>query len=223
LPNSWEKIVSSFSSAQKHRFLSDSPFFEVFTRSELDRLAARLIERRVADRQMIFGRGEPGSSMMAVVEGRVRISITSATGRELLLGIVEPGQIFGELALLDGRPRSADACALGDCLLLSLDRREFLSVARQSPDTAIRLAEIVCARLRAANDQLEGVALLGVPARLGACCWRTKRRCTTSGGPRSSCRKVISASASAPAGRRSTFTSVAGSPRACSPGRVEAW
>jgi hypothetical protein len=67
LPNSWEKIVSSISPAQRHRFLSDSPFFEVFTRSELDRLAARLIERRVADRQVIFGRGEPGSSMMAVV------------------------------------------------------------------------------------------------------------------------------------------------------------
>jgi CRP/FNR family transcriptional regulator, cyclic AMP receptor protein len=158
--------VTSLSPAQKHRFLSESPFFSAFTQSELDRLAARLVERRVADRQMIFARGEPGASMLAVVEGRVRIGITSATGRELLLGIVQPGQIFGELALLDGRPRSADASALGACLLLSLDRREFLSAVRQSPDTAIRLAEIVCARLRAADDQLEGVALLSVPARL---------------------------------------------------------
>jgi CRP/FNR family transcriptional regulator, cyclic AMP receptor protein len=166
LPIAREKIVSSLSPAQKHRFLSEIPFFEGFIQSDIARLAARVVERRFDDRQTIFRRGEPGSSMMAVVEGRVRISIASAAGRELLLGVVEPGQIFGELALLDGGPRSADVSALGACLLLSLDRRDFLSVVQQSPDTAIRLAEMVCGRLRAANDQLEAVALLSVPARL---------------------------------------------------------
>jgi CRP/FNR family cyclic AMP-dependent transcriptional regulator len=166
LPIAREEIVSSLSPAQKHRFLSQVPFLEAFTQSDIARLAARVVERRFDDRQTIFGRGERGSSMMAVVEGRVRISIASATGRELLLGVVEPGQIFGELALLDGGPRSADASALGACLLLSLDRREFLSVVQRSPDTALRLAEMVCKRLRAANDQLESVALLSVPARL---------------------------------------------------------
>jgi CRP/FNR family transcriptional regulator, cyclic AMP receptor protein len=158
--------VSSLSPAQKHRFLSEIPFFESFSQNDIARLAGHAVERRFDDRQTIFGRGESGLSMMAVVAGRVRIEITSATGRELLLGIVEPGQIFGELALLDGRPRSADASALGPCLLLSLDRREFLSVVRQSPGAAIGVAEIVCGRLRAANDQLEAVALLSVPARL---------------------------------------------------------
>jgi CRP/FNR family cyclic AMP-dependent transcriptional regulator len=158
--------VRSLSPSQRQRLLSDSQFFAVFAQAQLDQLAARLIELRYSDRQAIFGRGDPGSSMMVVVEGRVRIGITSATGRELLLGIIEPGQIFGELALLDGMPRSADATAFGDCVVLSLDRRDFLPLLRQSPDAAIRLSEIVCRRLRAANDQIEGTALLTVEARL---------------------------------------------------------
>ena len=158
--------MASISQAEKRRLLLQSPLFSAFAPAELDRLADRLVERRFAHGQMIFGRGEPGSSMMAVVEGRVRIGVTSAEGREVLLAVVEPGQIFGELALLDGKPRSADATALGDCRLLALDRRDFLPVLRHSPEAALRLFEIVCGRVRAANDQLEGAILMTVEARL---------------------------------------------------------
>ena len=189
--------MASISQAEKRRLLLQSPFFSAFAPAELERLAARLVERRFTHGQMIFGRGEPGSSMMAVLEGRVRIGVTSAEGREVLLTIVEPGQIFGELALLDGKPRSADATALGDCRLLALDRRDFLPVLRQSPDAAIRLFEIVCGRLRAANDQLEGAVLMTVEARLARLLLAHAGR---NGGPRRrrhridpTCRRAISA------------------------------
>ena len=158
--------MASISQAEKRRLLLQSPLFSAFAPAELDRLADRLVERRFAHGQMIFGRGEPGSSMMAVLAGRVRIGVTSAEGREVLLAVVEPDQIFGELALLDGKPRSADATALGDCRLLALDRRDFLPVLRHSPEAALRLFEIVCGRVRAANDQLEGAILMTVEARL---------------------------------------------------------
>jgi CRP/FNR family cyclic AMP-dependent transcriptional regulator len=152
--------------SEKRRFLSASPLFSAFAPAELERLAARLVERRYRDRQTIFSRGDPGSSMMVVVDGRVRIGVTSAEGRELLLAVMGRGQVFGELALLDQRPRSADATALGDCRLLTLDRRDFLPVLRQSPEAALRLFEVVCGRIRAANDQIEEALLMTVEARL---------------------------------------------------------
>jgi CRP-like cAMP-binding protein len=115
--------MPSIPQAGRRLFLSASPLFAAFTPDECERLAACLAERRYADRQMIFGRGDPGSSLMLIVEGRVRVGVTSAEGREVLLGVLERGQVLGELALLDGKPRSADAMALGNCLLLALDRR----------------------------------------------------------------------------------------------------
>jgi CRP-like cAMP-binding protein len=165
----------SISHADKHRVLRESFLFQTLPGAELDRLAERLQLRRFAHGQGIFGRGDPGSSMMAVIEGKVRIGITAADGREMLLGIVGPGEVCGELALLDGKMRSADATALGSCVLLSLDRRDLLPVLRQSPDLAISLAEVLCARVRAANDRLEGAFFMSVGARLARLLLRLAR------------------------------------------------
>jgi CRP-like cAMP-binding protein len=158
--------MTTISHNDRRRLLAQSQLLAGFVEADADRLAPRLVERRFADGQVIFGRGEPGSSLFALVEGRVRIGVTSADGREVLLDILGPGEIFGELALLDGRPRSADATAFGPCLLLSLDRRELLPALRRSPAAASRLLELVCGRLRVANDQLEGAVSMTVGARL---------------------------------------------------------
>jgi CRP-like cAMP-binding protein len=154
------------SQAEKRSVLRQSPLFRALAPAELDRLAKHLLQRRFVDGQLIFSRGEPGSSVMAVVEGRVRIGIRSSEGREVLLGIVGPGEVFGELALLDGKGRSADATALGDCVLLSIDGRDLLPLLHRSPEAVIGLSEMVCGRLRAANEQLEGTVLMAVGARL---------------------------------------------------------
>ena len=76
--------------------------------------------------QTIFQRGDDGSSLMAVLRGRVRISSVSGDGKEITLNVISPGEIFGEIALLDGKPRSADATAIEDTLLLVVERRHFL-------------------------------------------------------------------------------------------------
>jgi len=158
--------MTGISQAERRRLLCRNPLFRGFGPAELDQLAARLREQRFADRQPIFSRGDSGSSLLAVAQGRVRIGLTSAEGREILLAVVEPGQIFGELALLDGRRRSADATACGVCLLLALERRDLLPVLQRSPEAAIHLLELMCRRVRAATARVEGVALLTVPARL---------------------------------------------------------
>jgi CRP-like cAMP-binding protein len=158
--------MPSVSHAERCRFLAQSPFFRAFSPSELERLAASLVERRYADRQTIFSRGDFGSSLLVVAVGRVRIGITSAEGREVQLAIVEPGQVFGELALFASRERTAGATALGSCLLYVLERREVLGLLRQSPELAIGLLELLCGRVRAATERLEGTMLTRLPVRL---------------------------------------------------------
>ena len=78
--------------------------------------------------------GDNGSSLMAVLRGRVRISSVSGDGKEVTLNVINPGEIFGEIALLDGEPRSADATAIEDTLLLVVERRHFLPFLRQNED-----------------------------------------------------------------------------------------
>ena len=82
--------------------------------------------RTLAAGDTIFLMGDPGDSMMALLAGTVRISAPSSDGKEITLGLMQPGEFFGELALLDGNERSADAKAMTDCTLAILNRRDVL-------------------------------------------------------------------------------------------------
>jgi len=104
--------------------------------------------------------------MMAVLSGTIRISVPAPDGKELLLAILQPGEVFGELAVLDGRERSADAIANSPCTLAVLDRRDMLSFLEQRPAVWLKLITVLCERLRHADQQLTEVALLQLPARL---------------------------------------------------------
>lgn len=131
---------------------------------------ARLAEyakqaRHEAD-AVIFQRGDAGDSMMAVVRGRVKICNHSVDGKELVLNILKPGDVFGEIALIDGEPRTADAVAMETCDLLVLERRDFLPFLDQHPRVARRLLDVLCQRLRRTSTHFEDVVFLEVPARL---------------------------------------------------------
>ncbi len=153
-------------SVRGQHLLAGTPLFSACPPALRDAAAARLIERCYADGDTIFLRGDPGDSVMIVASGRVALRRTSPQGREILLAILTEGDLLGEMSLLDGRGRSADAVALGGCRLLVLERREMLRLLRQSPDTCLKLMELLTDRLRRTSDQLEGVALFNLPARL---------------------------------------------------------
>ena len=152
--------------ARKVQFLASIPFFENFASPEREAIATRLNSRRFADGEVIFMRGDPGSTLMILVEGRVRIGVNTSDGREMLLTIMEPGQIFGEMSLLDGQARSADATAMGETLVLALERTDFLATLRQFPESALRLCAMLSQKLRRSTDQVEGVTLHPVNVRL---------------------------------------------------------
>ncbi|MGI9498641.1 MAG: Crp/Fnr family transcriptional regulator [Geminicoccaceae bacterium] len=152
--------------ADRRALLSQHFLLAKLDESTLDTLLAVASERRFTNGQVIFQKGEPGTSMMAVLEGRVRISAYSEDGREIILNMVEPGQLFGEIALLDGKERSADATAMGKTLLLILDRRDFLPFLEQNPKVAVQLFEVLCERVRRTSEMVESIAFLDFGARL---------------------------------------------------------
>jgi CRP/FNR family cyclic AMP-dependent transcriptional regulator len=114
----------------------------------------------------IFSKGDPGNCLFAVVSGTVKISISSADGRSAILNLMGPGEIFGEVAVLDGQARTADATANTNCEIYIIDRREFLPFVRSQPALAMKFIELLCGRLRWTSDQVEQVILQNLPGRL---------------------------------------------------------
>lgn len=133
---------------------------------ELDAILGVATERRVRRGQTVFQKGDTGSSMMAVLSGRVRISAVNAEGKEITLNVINPGQVFGEIALLDGQPRSADATAIEDTMLLVLERRHFMPFLAFNQNLVSRLLAVLCERLRSTSLALEQIALFDLEARL---------------------------------------------------------
>ena len=116
----------------------------------------------------IVSKGDPGNSLVVVVSGTVKISISSPDGRSAILNLIGPGEIFGEVALLDGRARTADATANTNCEIYVIDRRDFIPFVRSQPALAMKLIELLCERLRWTSDQVEEVILQNLPGRLAS-------------------------------------------------------
>ena len=153
-------------STMKREALLASPFFRPMSVAELDEIVAFASERRYPKGTFIFHKNDEGSSMMAVLAGRVRIGNVSLDGKEVMLNVIGPGEIFGEIALLDGKPRSADAVALEDTTLMVVERRHFLPFLLRNEGMVQRLLTVLCDRLRRTSLALEEIALFDLPARL---------------------------------------------------------
>jgi CRP/FNR family cyclic AMP-dependent transcriptional regulator len=150
----------------KHRILCDHFLFGKLSPQQIDRLCSCIRTKSVNRGTTIFAKGDPGSSLFAIGKGSVKISVPSVEGHDAIFNVLGRGAIFGEIALLDGRPRTADAIALTDCELLVIDRRDFMPLLRAEPEIAIQLLEILCSRLRQTTEQAETLMFLNLPRRL---------------------------------------------------------
>jgi CRP/FNR family cyclic AMP-dependent transcriptional regulator len=150
----------------KHQLLRSHPFFSDFSPAIMERLVSRAVVRKVKKGKVLFRKADVGSSLYAVCSGTIRISVPSPHGKEAILNIFTAREIFGEIALLDGGVRTADAVATEDSELLVIDRRDFIPLVRENPDLALRLIELVCGRLRRTSDQVEDAVFLDLPRRL---------------------------------------------------------
>lgn len=134
--------------------------------ADLDHLGEIAVRRTYGKGEPIFLKGDPGNAMMAVLGGRVQICTYSSDGREVVLNVILPGEVFGEIALIDGGERTADAFAMESAELLILTRRDFLPFLERNPRVCIKLLEMMCLRLRWTSEQLEDFSFLDLRSRL---------------------------------------------------------
>ena len=154
------------STSSQRQVLRRSPLFEPLGDSEIDAILAHATVARHGEGDEIFAKGDPGNSMMAVLKGSVTISSPSPDGRQMVLTVMHAGDVFGEIALLDGKERTADAIAMTDCELLVVPRRSLLSLLERRPDLCISLLIVLCERLRRTNEQVEDLAFLELGPRI---------------------------------------------------------
>jgi CRP-like cAMP-binding protein len=134
---------------------------------EEQKLIAPLIElRHYGARETVVWEGEGGGALFHVQSGYLKATTAGADGQELLLSIMGPGEVFGELSLLDGQPRSASVVTLEASELATLDRAPFLRQLERSPQLALRLLGVLTQRLRNLSRRAENVACLDVRTRL---------------------------------------------------------
>ena len=114
----------------------------------------------------VFHKGDPGDALYAILSGRVGISSSSGLGKQVFLNILDAGEVFGEIALLDGGQRTAQAMVMEPTVLLRIDRARFLPFLEDRPRLCLRLMELLCDRLRWTSDIIESVIFLDIPRRL---------------------------------------------------------
>jgi CRP-like cAMP-binding protein len=153
-------------SADKRAILRDHYLFGKLSSQHLDRLCACIVTKSVKRGTNICAKGDPGTSLFAIGSGTVKISVPSVEGKDAVFDVLGKGSIVGEIALLDGNPRTADVTAVSDCELYVIERRDFLPLMREEPEIALRLIEILCSRLRRTTEQAEEVMFLDLPSRL---------------------------------------------------------
>jgi CRP-like cAMP-binding protein len=146
--------------------VGQSPLFRGASGQALDDLMRRMQIRSRPASTVLVAQDEPGDSMFLLVEGRARVVIFGENGRELTLSSLRPGDVFGELSLLDARPRSANVVAVDDVIVLSLGRESFASHIQRFPQTALNLASELGRRLRRADEQIAALGLQDVETRL---------------------------------------------------------
>lgn len=126
--------------------------------------AGRLLTLRSGQR--LFRRDDAGPAMFIIIKGSIEVSLTSRDGKKVSLNVMEPGQCLGEISMIDGGARSADATAASASTLLAIPSDAFESLARKYPDLALSMARILSARVRWVSESVEDYALASIDRRL---------------------------------------------------------
>jgi CRP-like cAMP-binding protein len=151
---------------RKRELLARVPLFSGFAEREIDALVPASRAIAVAARQEVFHKGDSGSQLYVVIDGRLKALTTSPEGDDVVFNVMGPGEVFGEMALLSERPRSATVRAIDRCDLLQLDRRDFLAFLKRNPDVAVRMLTVLVERLARVSEFVEDVQFLNLPVRL---------------------------------------------------------
>jgi len=150
----------------KKALLANSDLLAGLEEEMLDRLLSMTVTRKLAKNDTLFVKGDPGDSFFGVQEGKIKITTTSPNGKEVTLNIIEKGEFFGEIALLDGMARTADAIAMEKTEVLVIQRRDFIPFLEKNPKLCIQVMQLLCKRVRIASEMVEDAAFLPLDGRL---------------------------------------------------------
>ncbi|HJS87031.1 MAG TPA: Crp/Fnr family transcriptional regulator [Acetobacteraceae bacterium] len=154
--------------SERARLLSKVPFFKGLHARDFEALAAQMHERPMRAGEVLFRRDDPGASMLAIIAGEVRVVLPSADGRDQVIKLFRSGEVFGEIALLDGGPRTADAIAETNGRLLVVGRRDLLRLLKEDDGLALRIIVLLCERLRSTDRLLDLMLFHDTSARLAS-------------------------------------------------------
>jgi CRP/FNR family transcriptional regulator, cyclic AMP receptor protein len=156
--------------------LRQAPLFSSLDDDAAASLRSSMSETRIGRGDVLFHEGDSGDRLYVVTDGKIKLGRTSADGRENLLAILGPGQMFGELSLFDPGPRSATATAVTPCTLMSLGHDELLRWLEDQPSVARALLHQLAARLRKTSDVVADLVFSDVPGRVAKALLDLSRR-----------------------------------------------
>ncbi len=143
-----------------------APLFSALDDDASHALRASMVALKLNKGQILFIEGQEGDRLYVVVHGKIKLGTTSADGRENLLSILGPGEMFGELSLFDPEPRTSTATAVTDARLVSLAHDAVMGLVTSSPQTSLELLRRLAQRLRKSNEVLADLVFADVPGRV---------------------------------------------------------
>lgn len=152
--------------SEVHALLARAGIFAGMDERQIEALASMAVRKRYKARAVVLRKGDPALQIYVIASGRLKAITDGAEGRQAALSIMGPGEVFGEVAVLDGERRSATITALEPCELLIIQRNEFFHFLERNPQAAIKLLEVLAARLRRLSERVEDSTFLEIPARL---------------------------------------------------------
>jgi len=142
------------------------PFLSAIADAEREALFRHVVVKRAGAKQVLFRKEQPGDGLYAILSGRIDFTVDSAAGKQLILNVLGPGEFFGEIALLDGKGRSATAVAREPSDVAFIARADFLSFVNRRAEAMLHIIELLCSRIRRATDHIEDSTFLDLPTRL---------------------------------------------------------
>ena len=150
----------------RRELLRNVSLFSSLDERELDRLIQATTTRRLASKEVLFRKGDPGNQLFGVLTGSLKVTGVGTDGKDVVFRLMRPGEVVGEIALLAGEPRSATVAAVEATSLVTLHRRDFVPFLEQHPRAAIRLAAVMAERVRRLSERAEDRQTMSLPARL---------------------------------------------------------
>lgn len=148
------------------RIFDEISIFAPLDAKERQALYELTTTKRLPTRGVLCRKGEPGSTLYAVTKGRLKVVATGRDGREFVFNVMSPGDVIGEISLMDANPRSATAIALEPCEVLTLHRRDLLPFFERHPLVAIQVGAVLAAHVRRLSERAEDASFLPLPSRM---------------------------------------------------------